>query len=175
MNDTAGQIEADLEDMQQTAESIDARAKGEGEDEASGTQTAPVDMLPIQDKEPLTGADYMLANLLTKVFAAISKRRGAHWNLEKPEALELGQAYRLFLQEILPLETFGAGVQAMVVTAGVVMPRMMEDDKHRERPDRSEGGQPKHPGDGVERQRKIDLDQAEDAERQTAVDLGSRR
>jgi hypothetical protein len=98
------------------------RAAGEftAEDVPGGT----VGDYPAEADAQLEGA---ITGCLMVTFGLLQRVRGEHWGLGPAEAAEAGKAYAAVLNKYFPGVGGGVEVTAILVTAGLVVPRLMMD------------------------------------------------
>lgn len=71
----------------------------------------------------------VVASLLSVTFALIATKKGEHWNLAPDEAETAGDAYGAVIDKYFPdsIGNMGVEITALMVTAMLVTPRMMEN------------------------------------------------
>jgi len=85
---------------------------------------------------PEVNTGEVVAALLLPTFALIALKAGEHWALQPDEAEIAGEAYGAVIDKYYPNAGASMGVEttALLVTAGLVLPRMMMVKKPKEKP-----------------------------------------
>lgn len=78
-------------------------------------------------KAPEIDTGEVIAQLLMPTFGLIALKAGAHWNLTPEEAQIAGNAYGEVVDKYFPDagQSMGVEVTALIVTAGLVAPRLV--------------------------------------------------